>query len=135
MCVCVCDRRLLSIEKDRQPEMMTILHNEEDYDYIKDEDEEVTGQSLASDQEEEEDEEEIQESGDKTSCKHWSSIDSPDSSSLSLSSGNSAKSPRTQTLRMLKWHMTVFIEWQTITLLTEMSWVNQVCLAMWTKTE
>ncbi|XP_031419312.1 leucine-rich repeat-containing protein 56 [Clupea harengus] len=97
------NKRLLSIEKDRQPEMMTILHNEEDYDYIKDMDEEVTGQSLASDQEEEEDEEEIQESGDKTSCKHWSSIDSPDSSSLSLSSGNSAKSPRTQTLRMIKY--------------------------------
>ncbi|XP_062403505.1 leucine-rich repeat-containing protein 56 [Sardina pilchardus] len=79
------NKRLLAIEKDRQPQVMAILHSEEDDEDSKDEDEEATGHSLASDHEEEE-EMNTKDSGEKRSSKCWSSIDSPDSSFLSLSS-------------------------------------------------
>ncbi|KAL2093512.1 hypothetical protein ACEWY4_010824 [Coilia grayii] len=79
-------KRLLAIEKDQQPQVMTILHDEEDYEDDSEEDEDVTGHSLASDEEEEEEEEEeMKDREEKTDSKH-SSIDSPDSSFLSLSS-------------------------------------------------
>ncbi|XP_041965284.1 leucine-rich repeat-containing protein 56 isoform X1 [Alosa sapidissima] len=79
------NKRLLAIEKDRQPQVMAILHGEEDDEDSTDEDEEVTGHSLASDHEEEK-ETKTKESGEKRSSKCWSRIDSPDSSFLSLSS-------------------------------------------------
>ncbi|XP_028814437.1 leucine-rich repeat-containing protein 56 [Denticeps clupeoides] len=74
------DKRLEAIEKDQQPQVMTIHHNENEFE---EDNEEASDCGLSSDQ----DGEEMVgvEARTNTSCKAWKGTESPDSSFVSLS--------------------------------------------------